>query len=232
MYLFTDKHMKKIAVITAGGAGSRMGTVLPKQFLLLNERPILWHTIQAFVSAFTDIQLILVLPADYMTAGIELITEMGLNSQTILVQGGATRFDSVKNGLAKITEPAIIFVHDGVRCLITTTLIKQCYNQAIEIGTAIPAVAATDSIRMESNGINQSIDRNKIRIIQTPQTFNSNILLPAFQQPYQETFTDEASVVEANGSKVHLIEGDNQNLKITRPIDLIIAAQILADRKV
>jgi 2-C-methyl-D-erythritol 4-phosphate cytidylyltransferase len=216
--------MKKIAVITAGGAGSRMGTVLPKQFLLLNERPILWHTIQAFVSAFTDIQLILVLPADYMTAGIELITEMGLNSQTI--------FDSVKNGLAKITEPAIIFVHDGVRCLITATLIKQCYNQAIEIGTAIPAVAATDSIRMESNGINQSIDRNKIRIIQTPQTFNSNILLPAFQQPYQETFTDEASVVEANGSKVHLIEGDNQNLKITRPIDLIIAAQILADRKV
>lgn len=222
--------MKKIVVITAGGSGSRMGTVLPKQFLLLNDRSILWHTIQAFLSAFSDIQLILVLPADYMTAGIELINEMGLNSQTILVQGGATRFDSVKNGLAKITEPAIIFVHDGVRCLITADLIKRCYNQAIELGTAIPAVAATDSIRIESNGINQSIDRNKIRIIQTPQTFDSNILLPAFQQPYQETFTDEASVVEANGGKVNLIEGDNQNLKITRPIDLIIAAQILADR--
>ncbi len=222
--------MKKIVVITAGGSGSRMGTVLPKQFLLLNDRSILWHNIQAFLSAFSDIQLILVLPADYMTAGIELINEMGLNSQTILVQGGATRFDSVKNGLAKITEPAIIFVHDGVRCLITADLIKRCYNQAIELGTAIPAVAATDSIRIESNGINQSIDRNKIRIIQTPQTFDSNILLPAFQQPYQETFTDEASVVEANGGKVNLIEGDNQNLKITRPIDLIIAAQILADR--
>jgi 2-C-methyl-D-erythritol 4-phosphate cytidylyltransferase len=222
--------MKKIVVITAGGSGSRMGTVLPKQFLLLNDRPILWHTIQAFLSAFSDIQLILVLPADYMSAGSELITEMELNSQTILVQGGATRFDSVKNGLAKITEPAIVFVHDGVRCLITADLIKRCYNQAIELGSAIPAVAATDSIRMESNGINQSIDRSKIRIIQTPQTFNSNILLPAFQQPYQETFTDEASVVEANGSKVNLIEGDNQNLKITRPIDLIIATQILADR--
>jgi len=222
--------MKKIAVITAGGSGSRMGSVLPKQFLLLNERPILWHTIKAFLSAFSDIQLILVLPADYMTAGIELIAEMGLNNQTILVQGGATRFDSVKNGLAQITEHAIIFVHDGVRCLITADLIKRCYNQAIESGTAIPAVAATDSIRIETNGINHSIDRNKIRIIQTPQTFNSHILLPAFQQPYQESFTDEASVVEANGGKVDLIEGDNQNLKITRPIDLIIAAQILADR--
>lgn len=230
MFLYTDNQMKKIAVITAGGSGSRMGSVLPKQFLLLNGQTIIWHTFQAFLAAFSDIQFILVLPVDYMTAGLELIEEMGLTSQTILVPGGKTRFESVKNGLAKITESSIIFVHDGVRCLVTAELIKQCYDQAIEYGSAIPAVAVTDSIRIIENEKNHSIDRNNIRIIQTPQTFRSEILIPAFEQPYLESFTDEASVVEANGGNVMLIDGDHQNIKITRPLDLVIAKHILAER--
>ncbi len=223
--------MHKVAVITAGGAGLRMGSNTPKQFLLLKGRSILWHTISAFIQAYADIQLILVLPKDFMQEGIELAMNMGIVQQTTIVKGGLTRFESVKNGLSKVVDPAIIFVHDGVRCLVTSELIQRCFQQAVTHGTAIPAVAATDSIRLVDGYGNHLIDRNSVRLIQTPQTFQSNIILSAFNQPYQDTFTDEASVVEANGGKVFLVEGDYQNIKITRPIDLILADHILGERE-
>jgi 2-C-methyl-D-erythritol 4-phosphate cytidylyltransferase len=146
--------------------------------------------------------------------------------------GGDSRFQSVKNGLAFVPNDAIVFVHDGVRCLIAPQLIQACYKQALIKGSAIPAVAATDSIRIANGEDSVVVNRNNVRIIQTPQTFASTLLLPAFQQPYQDAFTDEATVLEAFGEKVFLINGDYTNLKITRPIDLLIAEKILEERSV
>ena len=219
--------MKKFAVIVAGGSGLRMGATSPKQFLLLKGKPLLRHTIDAFLDAYNDMQVIVVLPKDYLEFGNTMIDEMIDKNRIQITTGGATRFHSVQNGLKLINETSIIFVHDGVRSLVSQTLIQQCFEQAVEKGSAIPAVAATDSIRL-ANGEESSVaNRNNIRIIQTPQTFKSDILLPAFNQEYEEKFTDEATVVEAYGTKVFVCEGDYNNIKITRPIDLLLAENIL-----
>ncbi len=222
--------MKKYAVIVAGGSGRRMGNVVPKQFLLLHGKPLMYYSIKAFLDAFDDINIILVVPANHVQSGEELITEMKVEKKVRVTIGGSSRFDSVKNGLNLIHEASVVFVHDAVRCLVTQALLRNCYEQAIEKGSAIPAVAATDSIRIEENGKHSIINRNQVRIIQTPQTFLSEILLAAFEQTYQDAFTDEASVVEAAGTEVFLIEGEHQNIKITRPIDLFIAEKILEER--
>ena len=214
--------MKKTAVIVAGGSGVRMGTAVPKQFLHLKGKPIIWHTVQQFFYAYFDIQIVLVLPASYLEEAATYF-ELAQLAHIQFVEGGATRFDSVKNGLQKVTEPSVVFVHDGVRCLVTADLIKKCYEQALVFGSAIPAVTATDSIRLVTGEEHQVIDRNRVKIIQTPQTFLSSVLIPAFDRPYQGSFTDEATVVEAAGHTVRLIEGEYSNLKITRPQDLIVA---------
>jgi 2-C-methyl-D-erythritol 4-phosphate cytidylyltransferase len=221
--------MKKYAVIVAGGNGKRMGTAIPKQFLLLKQKPVLWHTVRAFLEAYADLQVILVLPEAYSKEGEDIISELGATSRVSLVKGGNTRFHSVQNGLQLVKEPSIVFVHDGVRCLVSKVLIHRCYEEAVKHGNAIPAVAATDSIRLIQNTSNMVADRNKVRIIQTPQTFLSKILLPAFNIAYREEFTDEATVVEATGTTIHLIEGEYTNIKITRPADLVIAEKIMSD---
>jgi 2-C-methyl-D-erythritol 4-phosphate cytidylyltransferase len=219
--------MKKYAVIVAGGSGQRMGTELPKQFLLLKGKPLLYYTINSFLLAFNDIDLILVLPAEHVSKGKDLVKQMRLEEKVQMIVGGKTRFHSVKNGLQLVTSPAIVFVQDGVRCLVSPQLIRNCYEQALVRGSAIPAVAATDSIRIDEGVSHHTVDRNKIRIIQTPQTFQSDILLQAYKQEYRAAFTDEATVVESTGQPVYLIEGDYNNLKITRPLDLCIAEKIL-----
>lgn len=224
--------MKKIAVIVAGGSGQRMGAAIPKQFLLLKGKPLIWHTIKAFLDAYQDIKLIVVLPEANLNAREEIARDFQSNN-LFFTAGGQTRFHSVQNGINFFdTTNSIVFVHDGVRCLITPELIKRCYEQAKVKGSAIPAVAATDSIRI-STGADESVvaDRNLVRIVQTPQTFTAELLVSAFKQMYSEAFTDEATVVEAFGSNVFLIEGDYSNLKITRPLDLIIAEQILVERQ-
>lgn len=219
--------MQKIAVIVAGGMGQRMGIAVPKQFLLLHGKPILWYTLQRFLSIWDDLHVVLVLPKEHQAEGVKIVESLQASHRVSVAEGGDTRFQSVKNGLSLIKEPAVIFVHDGVRCLLSSELIKRCYEQALEKGSAIPAVAATDSIRIVEGEGHYVADRNLVRIIQTPQTFLSDLLLPAFQQSYQASFTDEATVVEASGKKVFLIEGEYTNLKITRPEDLQIAEQIL-----
>jgi 2-C-methyl-D-erythritol 4-phosphate cytidylyltransferase len=148
------------------------------------------------------------------------------------VKGGATRFHSVQNGLKLIIEPAVVAVHDGVRCLISKELIVRCVEQALEKGSAIPAVQATDSIRLVEGELNKVADRDIVRIIQTPQTFKSDILLTAFKQEHSASFTDEATVVEAAGHPVFLCEGEYDNIKITRPVDLLIAESILQEKVV
>ncbi|GAC1439640.1 MAG: 2-C-methyl-D-erythritol 4-phosphate cytidylyltransferase [Sediminibacterium sp.] len=219
--------MNKYAVIVAGGNGQRMRTTTPKQFLLLQQQPVLWHTLHAFLSAYDDLQLILVLPEEYKAAGMAIINDLQAGDRVVITGGGPTRFHSVQNGLQHVTEPSVVFVHDGVRCLVSSQLIHRCYEQALTRGSAIPAIIATDSIRITEGDKHTVADRNKVLIIQTPQTFLSSLLLPAFQTAYRNSFTDEATVVETSGTPVHLVEGEHRNIKITRPVDLIIAEKIL-----
>ena len=223
--------MRKYAVIVAGGSGLRMGSALPKQFLDLRGKPVLWHTLRAFLEALPDLDIILVVHPAHRDAAAEVIQLTGMANRIKTTDGGETRFHSVKNGLRHIQEHSIIFVHDGVRCLPSTELIKRCYEEALDKGNAIPAVPAVDSIRIETALGNAPFDRNKVRIIQTPQTFYSDILKAAFEQEYEDSFTDEASVVERLGVKIHLVEGESSNIKITRPLDLVIAERILEERE-
>lgn len=223
--------MKKYAVIVAGGSGTRMGAAIPKQFLLLNGKPLISYTLEAFLQSFDDLQLILVLPKTFLEEARTILEKSSDAKRIRLCEGGATRFHSVKNGLELTEDPSVIFVHDGVRCLVSTRLIQNCYQQAFEKGSAIPAVAVTDSIRKINAEGTEAVDRNLLRAIQTPQTFRSEIILAAFNQPYSESFTDEATAAEAAGFSIHLIEGEKENIKITYQSDIQIAEIILDEKK-
>lgn len=217
----------KVAVIVAGGMGVRMGADKPKQFLELNGRPILLHTLETFLNSYADMQIVLVLPADHLEYGKNITADVFGKERIRFVTGGETRFHSVQNGLRTIDQSAIVLVHDAVRCLLSVALIRRCFEQACSLGSAIPVIPATDSIRLLEGDQCRALPRAQVRLVQTPQTFRSDILLPAYQAPYQTDFTDEASVVEHSGMPVHLIEGEERNRKITEPIDLIIAAEYL-----
>jgi len=200
---------------------------IPKQFLFLKDKPVLYYSIKAFLDAYNDMQIILVLPEEHIAKGQEIIDGYFDNSRLRLCEGGRTRFHSVQNGLSLIDEESIIFVHDGVRCLITENLIRKCFEAAVENGNAVPAIASKDSIRLKTNAGNKILKRNKVMLVQTPQTFHSKILLPAYKIDYKEKFTDEASVVEAFGININLIEGEETNIKITTPGDFLIAESLL-----
>lgn len=219
--------MKKIAVIVAGGSGSRMNAAMPKQFLLLNGKPVLYYTIDTFLKAYSDLQVILVLPEEHIAAGKEIIDAWFDNNRITITAGGRTRFHSVQNGLELIEEECIIFVHDGVRCLLSTQLVQRCYEAALEFGSAIPVIDCKDSVRIVKGENNEAAERSNIKMVQTPQTFHSKILLPAFKIDFKDKFTDEATVVEAFGLKVYLVEGEENNIKITKPTDLAIAEKLL-----
>jgi len=223
-------YSKKIAIIVAGGTGQRMGSVVPKQFLEIEHKAILLHTIDQFVAAFSDIELVIVLPEMYINEGKKIIEKNKGTNIFHFVVGGETRFQSVKNGLSKVSTSSIVFVHDAVRCLLTPALVQRCYQQAVEKGSAIPAVSATDTIRLMEGEKHHLINREDVMLIQTPQTFQSEILIKAFEQEYKASFTDEANVVEASGVPVFLVEGEFENIKITRPLDMAIANYILTKR--
>ena len=226
-----NRHMKKYAIIVAGGTGRRMGSALPKQFLLLHDKPVLYYTLKAFLEAYDDLQIVLVLPEDYSDIGKEVIDAYFDYSRIQVTFGGETRFHSVQNGLQLVQSESIIFVHDAVRCLVSVDLIRECYEHASIMGTAVPVIRSKDSVRFlnEEGNDNEVVDRNKIVLVQTPQTFHSKILLPAFKIDYKEQFTDEATVVESFGLKISLIEGEENNIKITRPSDLLIAEALLSE---
>ncbi len=218
-------------MVVAGGSGLRMGTSVPKQFLDLRGKPVIWYTLTAFLDAYPDMQVILVLPQQHLETGKRIIRATQDPDRIWITVGGETRFHSVKNGLEHIRRHSIVFVHDGVRCLLTPDLIRRCYEEAVDKGNAIPATTAVDTVRLEKFDGTELIDRNKVKLIQTPQTFFSELVKSAFEQDYHESFTDEASVVEKLGVKMHLIEGESTNLKITRPLDLLIAEKILEERE-
>lgn len=222
--------MDKYAVIVAGGKGHRMGNAIPKQFLPLAGKPVLYHTIKAFKDAFEDIKLVLVLPQDQLSYAQMVLQAFPERIDMAIVTGGETRFHSVQNGLKAVSGNSVIFVHDGVRPLVSAELIQRCFVQAIEKGSAIPAIAVADSMRIIEGDNTRPVDRKHMRSIQTPQTFRADILLPAFEQGYKEEFTDEATVVESYGEDVYLAEGEKNNIKLTTPEDMLIAETILKSR--
>ena len=221
--------MKKYAIIVAGGNGTRMNNTTPKQFLLLKGKPVLFYAINTFLQTYSDCKIILVLPEEHVGAGQEIIDAFFDYNRIQIVVGGRTRFHSVQNGLALVDEEdSVIFVHDAVRPLLTAFLINRCYDAVCEFGTAIPVIDCKDSVRIITENGNESVERSTIKLVQTPQAFHGKILLPSFFGiDYKDKFTDEASVVEAFGLKVSLVEGEEENIKITKSADLLIAELIL-----
>lgn len=220
--------MNNYAIIVAGGSGSRMHSSVPKQFLLLNGLPVLMHTINAFYNCLAQIHIIVVLPADSHQYWDELCAEHNFTVPHDLVSGGETRFHSVKNGLGSINDDdAIIAVHDAVRPLITCEIIDESYECAAKYGNAIVAIKSRDSVRQIKDNRSVSLVRDEIYLIQTPQTFQAVQLKQAYQLPYNDNFTDDASVVEQTGVNINLISGSYQNIKITFPEDIAIAEFLL-----
>jgi len=220
--------MKLYAIIVAGGKGTRMGGELPKQFLPLKGKPILMHTLEAFYNYNHEVELILVLPSDQQKLWSQLCRENHFYVPHQVVNGGETRFHSVKNGLDIIKEPGLVAVHDGVRPFVAAQVIDRCYRLADKKKAVIPVVEIVDSLREIDGDSSKSVIRSQYKAVQTPQVFESNLLKKAYEQSYQPTFTDDASVVEKLGYQIYLTEGNKENIKITTPFDLKIA-QVLVD---
>lgn len=214
--------MKEYVIIVAGGTGSRMKRDIPKQFIAINGLPILMHTMLAFSKYSSSLSIVLVLPQDQFTVWEELCSQYHFQQEYKLVAGGETRFHSVKNGLFAIPdEQALVAVHDGVRPVIDKDIIANGFTTASTLGTAVVAIELKDSIRsVDQTGGNTALDRSQFRLIQTPQTFRIDWMKKAFNLPYQSTFTDCASVMEAASFPIHLVEGSYENIKITTPEDL------------
>jgi len=215
--------MTNYAVIVAGGSGTRMGSAIPKQFLKINDLPVLMHTINTFHNFDASMQIILVLPESQVDYWQTLCNEHQFNVEHTIAKGGETRFESVKNGLSKVKEPALIGIHDGVRPFVSPDTLKRCYHHAQALGNAIPVLDAFESIRQIEEDCSKALDRSTIKLVQTPQVFKSEVLLPAYQQEYSTLFTDDASVVETYGKTIHLVAGNRENIKITTPFDLVLA---------
>lgn len=217
----------KIALIVAGGKGERMQTDIPKQFIEIKGKPILMYTLEVFRRYDAEMNLILVLPTVQINFWKALCKKYAFDTPHQIIAGGSTRFQSVKNGLDSILVPALIAVHDGVRPLVSTDSIARCFDKAEAFGTAIPVVDSVDSIRQITPEGSQSVDRSLFKLVQTPQVFDSEILKKAYEQDFSQLFTDDASVVESVGIKIHLVEGNRENIKITTAFDLEMAEYLL-----
>ena len=212
--------MKQYIIIVAGGSGSRMGSTIPKQFLDLNSKPILMHTIEKMHQSLDHSEIILALPKSEFVTWKKLCQEHQFKVNHQVVEGGNTRFESVSNALKKVNEQSVIAVHDGVRPLVKNSVMNECMQTAQEKGTAIPVIAIEESLRQKTDSGSVVVNRDEYLIVQTPQCFSSEVLLKAYQQDYSPTFTDDASVVEAMGIEIQLIQGNKENIKITTPEDL------------
>lgn len=221
--------MQKFAVIVAGGSGSRMQSDVPKQFLNLAGKPVLFHTIEAFQDSYADLYIKLVIPSNQFDMWASLSKQFNFDFSGELIAGGPTRFHSVQNGLLAITaEQGLVAVHDGVRPLINKSTIHKAFDKANDAGTAVVSVPLKDSIReVKPDGTNFSAFREAFRMIQTPQIFRLDWMRNAFQTDWLPEFTDCASVLEHAGYPIHLVDGDYTNIKITTPEDLFLAEAFL-----
>ncbi len=219
--------MNKSVIIVAAGSGLRMGSSIPKQFIVIQGKPILMHTIQRFYTYDSDINIIVVLPDGEKERWNSLLEQYSFPIKHKIVSGGETRFDSVLNGLKEV-ENGIVGVHDGVRPLISSELISRCFSEAEKFSNAIPAIPVTDTIRETGPAGSKTIDRSNLRQVQTPQCFDVAGLKKAYANAKAKNFTDDAGVFENDGNSIHLIPGEKRNIKITDPDDLVIAAAVMA----
>jgi 2-C-methyl-D-erythritol 4-phosphate cytidylyltransferase len=214
------------AVFLAGGSGTRMGTDLPKQFLELEGTPVLQRAIERFLDAENDAHIITVLPERYNPMWTEMCISRPVAFTQTIVKGGMTRFHSVQNGLEKVPDGAVVAIHDGVRPLLTTTLVRTMLDSMETCGALIPVLPVTDTLRASEEGVKVP-DRSLMRAVQTPQMFWSELIKKAYRQAYEPSFTDDATVAERAGIRVQTVPGERFNLKITTPEDLILASAIL-----
>lgn len=220
--------MQEYIIIVAGGTGSRMGSSLPKQFLTVHNKTILVHTLEKFFAYNPEIKIIVACHKEYISLAQELIQQQSYSSQINIIEGGETRFHSVKNGLDSITDlNAIVGVHDAARPLVSTGTIARCYSIAKEKGNALPVVPVSESIRKKEAENSKAVNRNEYCIVQTPQCFQSGLIKEAFKSEYSDLFTDDATVLEKAGHKINLVEGNPENIKITHRVDLAIAEVLL-----
>jgi len=217
----------KQVIIVAAGKGSRIGGEIPKQFLLLGGRPVLIHSMEAFSLIDPGISMVLVLPEDHLGKWNDIKKEFNLSVDHQVVAGGNSRFQSVKNGLDLIEDEGLVAIHDGARPLILPETISSLFQAAEKKSNAIPFHLPSESIRIERKETSVVIDRNSIRMIQTPQVFDARLLKQAYQQKEHPSFTDDASVFEKAGGKIHLVECPAGNIKITRPEDLRVAEAMI-----
>ena len=216
-----------IVIIVAGGKGERMNANIPKQFLELHGKPILIHTMEAFYRFDNTMQIMLVLPETQIDYWNALCKKHAFAVLHNIVIGGQTRFNSVQNGLKMVQAPSLVAVHDGVRPLVSSSTIARCFDAAGKYDAAIPVIDLIDSIRQVNEDESLSVDRTKYKLVQTPQVFDAELLKKAYEQEFSALFTDDASVVEALGTKIHLVEGNRENIKITTEIDLKMAETFL-----
>lgn len=219
--------MKKAVIIVAGGTGTRMNADIPKQFMLLDDKPVLIHTIQRFRIYDSDMKIILVLPENHIEYWRELQTRYDFSVKHELVAGGKTRFHSVKNGLKHAADSDLVAIHDGVRPLVEMAVIHRCFETAANSDNAVPVVNVVESLRKVDNDESKAVSRENYRIVQTPQVFSYRQISNAYQQPYRHEFTDDATVVEGMRVKINLVDGNRENIKITTPGDLVLAHALL-----
>ena len=229
--------MRKYVLIVAGGKGLRMGSDLPKQFIPLEGKPVLMHTLEAFHRWDASAELVLVLPEDHQSYWNMLCREIGCKVPHRIANGGDTRFHSVRNGLEFLSEEienasgrnekVLIAVHDGVRPFVSVEVIEACFDEAEKKGAVIPVMPMIDSLRETDEKGSHPVDRTRYFSVQTPQVFCSCLLLKAYGQDFSPLFTDDASVVEAMGEAIHMVTGNRENIKITTPFDLLIAERLL-----
>lgn len=216
--------MRKYVVIVGGGKGERMKAQIPKQFLLLYDKPLIVHTIEAFKKYDPYLSFVIVLPQLDLEYWKQELFKYIQNKNIEITAGGDERFYSVNNGLACIKEEdAIVAIHDSVRPLVSLKTIDQCFKVADENGSAVPVIEVNESVRMINNGESETIDRYRLRLIQTPQVFHAGKLKEAYNKGYSSRFTDDAGVFECAGNKIYLVEGNRENIKITTPEDMEVA---------
>lgn len=222
--------MKKFAIIVAGGTGTRMNSGTPKQFLPLSGKPMLIYSIEAFYHASPDISIVLALPDGHFNSWQKLCEQHNFTLPHQLIAGGETRFHSVQNALSVINDDGFVAIHDGARPLVSGSLIRTLFLTAGQFGNCIPVIPLNESVRLLSGDTNCTVNRADYRLVQTPQVFHIATIKKAYEQDYQECFTDDAMVAESIGETIHLIDGDPVNMKITHPCDLAAAEAMLAYR--
>jgi 2-C-methyl-D-erythritol 4-phosphate cytidylyltransferase len=215
--------MKRYVIVVAGGTGQRMESSIPKQFLSINNEIVLMKSIRSFHEFDSTLKIIVTIPENHIPYWNDLCNKHDFTIKHIVVKGGQTRYHSVKNALEKVANDGIVAIHDGVRPLVSQITIGQVFKIASINGNAIPYIDLVDSVRFVDADTNKPVDRNKYKLIQTPQAFKCSIIKKAYEQSWNESFTDDASLVEKLGIKINLVPGNRENIKITSQIDIKIA---------